>query len=995
MPWPYWLGALSVSACCAELAYYASSGLDRYSQFTVGSIVWRNASKVQDYLLLSGLVAGFALTWATLLLLERRVEHRLGQDGVRNVRALVAYAAIPSLVWVTGLFLGSDSSRWLLRLSAGGVGVAVCFTLVATWANSAGARAAIGQRAAGIGLLITGMCALSPLIATLAINRLSAVMSHSLLWTGEPASLWLIAGGALTGFSIGLWCLMDDRRDSSRLAMALVASQCLLPWGFLLAIPTPWISGTTVTFGVPTGRILGVTLALIAFGYLDLGRRARRLLRSSSRASDSAVDEFRSLSPIAIIGALFFIKAFPVNLAVLDADDYHFGELLTPWWSVVSAKAVPFWDHVPARGLVNYASGLASALLFDGTATGVVAATPFLSALTLLGGVVSLGSLVGLLPAAGAFLLMPVWGSVSQIDVVNSAFLAALCVGYREMRPVSWLLLWAGAALLAFLWAPAQGSALILATAPLALWQLWRAWQADRNELLRQAALFLVAAAVLFTLTPLGRMTIGAVRYGAENASVGAAAHAVEWAAGAGAVTPLNLWLFEGVRTSWIVVGLAAVAALIAGWTGGRQGRRKDVWLVALPVALLALIFIYRAAGRIDPGSVSRLGFASIWMTSLLLPIVLHAAWGPERWPAILALSTLGAGLLAPALAPVSLRAVATRALEAVRPPSDAQRASLAAFRNIGWGALPSENETRLTTLRQVLDILLDEDETYLDLTNRNAHYFYLGRRLPIEAGALYNLPSDSQQLRAVQALKAKPVPVVLASADSMLFDGGPQSYRAYAIYRYLIWRYVPVKIGALTFLIAPERLARLEERTDVRLEANDPAMLLDEVFRLAVVHALPRAWGESWSQLALQAERIMTLPTAEGVTGVDVEAIDSGRYKVAGPSPSLLWHLPHGLDGRNAGLFTFEFACANGGPMVVLELAWAVAGQQPDPETSVTLQSGARLVVPLDAAPRWLRARDIDTIRLRLPQPATCATFTVTNLEFWQRKIARATDPY
>ena len=39
-------------------------------------------------------------------------------------------------------------------------------------------------------------------------------------------------------------------------------------------------------------------------------------------------------------------------------------------------------------------------------------------------------------------------------------------------------------------------------------------------------------------------------------------------------------------------------------------------------------LFIYRAAGRIDPGAVSRLGYVSVWMMALMLPLLLHAAWG-------------------------------------------------------------------------------------------------------------------------------------------------------------------------------------------------------------------------------------------------------------------------------------------------------------------------------------------------------------------------------
>jgi hypothetical protein len=119
--------------------------------------------------------------------------------------------------------------------------------------------------------------------------------------------------------------------------------------------------------------------------------------------------------------------------------------------------------------------------------------------------------------------------------------------------------------------------------------------------------------------------------------------------------------------------------------------------------------------------------------------------------------------------------------------------------------------------------------------------------------------------------------------------------------------------------------------------------------------------------------------------------ALGGNHYQSAGPAPAVEW--PLSLNGRDAGLLSFDFACSSGTERVALEVTWGVAGNAPGEETRTRFLSGAHLVVPLDAAPRWLLARSITSVRLRIVQPERCPTFSINNLEFWQRRITRYTD--
>ena len=982
--WPFCLGALSVALACAEAAYWFTDTPERYAQFTVGWITWRAAAKSHDFILLTALVGAFAVTYLALVLLDRRVSRLLGGDDASEARALIAYATLPAVVWASGLVLGPSSSREFLWLGATSVLLSAALIGLATTAPfRTGGH--LPTRKAGYVLLMVALGALSPWIAVFAINRWSALVNHAFLWATPPGP-WIAAVGSVVGLAFGLWIWSRGPSAHSHWRAGLIIAQCVLPWAFMLVVPTPWVTGSTVTFGVPTGPILASALVLVSIAYVDLIRRLRPVRTSEG----SNVDPVRALSPVALGGALLFCKLGVTYTGLLDGDDYHFGENLVPWWSLVDHGSIPFWDYVPARGLINYVDGAIAALMFGHTAADIVAAAPLIQCLTLLAGMVTLSLLIGVLPAAGAFLMMPILVNLNQVDIFNTAALAVLLIAYSRVSRVAWIVLWISLGTVAFLLAPAQGGALVVATTPLGIWQVFRATREQPAAFVRMTGALVIVSALLLTVTPLGRMIIGAMRYAVENSAVASAAHGVEWAATAEAVTPLNRWLWEAIRTSWIAVGLTGLAALTSAWILGERARRDTLLLTGVPVVLLAVVFIYRAASRIDAGSVSRPGFASIWMGALLLPVLLRAVWGDRRWPAIVTINIAVAGLLSPVFAPLSFQALRQRTVEVIGTPPDVHRATALGLHNVGAAWLPPENLARLQVIKRVLDVLLDPGETYLDLRNRNAEYFYLDRRLPIESGALYNLPNDSQQLRAIRTLTERPVPV-LAGSGGQLFDGGPPSLRTYAIYRYLLWRYVPVKINDIIFLLAPERLHRLDGHTDLRVDTSNPAEFLDGVFRYVDLEAVPVAWGDSWATLQSAAIPVHQIAPGESARPIDATALGGNQYQTVGRAPSLQWALS--LDGRDAGLLTFDFSCPSAPERIGLEVTWGVNGSEPGGENRTQLLSGAHLVVPLDAAPRWLLARSITSIRIRIMQPERCPTVSIGNLEFWQRRITRYTD--
>ena len=985
--WPYWLGASAVAICTAEAAFKLASGPERYEQFTVGGLTWRAATKHADYTLLLGLLGGFTCAWLAILLTERIIERRLVRQGVDDFRALITYSTLPLIIWASGLVLGTSSSRALVWLSAIAIAVAIGLTLNASRGQVADTEATPGE-AAGFVMLAMTFAALSPLIAVYALNRVLISTTHAFHWTGTPGPLLLASAGSLLGLLLGLWAWRRTYpRSDARLGVMLCIAQLVLPWGFLVVVPVPWTHGEFVRFAGPVGAIPWLVFVLVAAAYVDVIRRGLALRRDAgSRPSRSAL---QALSPLTLAAALLFIKLAPISIRQLNPDDYHFGEYLLPWWSL-HFGAVPFWDYVPARGLINYLDAGIAALSFGTSAAGIAAAIGLVSALVLIVSLISMSSWIGLLPAATAFLLLPLDAQLTQVDALNTSALLLLFAARTRLRATSWLVLWTVVGTVAFLTAPAQGTILVLATIPMGIWQFMLALTDERPRLLRVGAAAGIVAAVLLLVSPLGRMIVGAIRYAREHSAVSGPAHGFEWVLSAGATMPLNRWLFEAVRASWVIVGMCAIALLLSAWVRRDSERRNALVLVGFPIIIMAVFFIYRAAGRIDPGWVSRLGYVSVWMIALMLPILLHAAWGSRSWPVILTLTVAASGLFVPQLGGIlTLQGIGHRALESEPHPTGLVRGFNKDFANIGRVSVVKAE--RFADIGQELGVLLEPTETYLDLTNRNAEYFYLGREVPIESGAIYNLPNDRQQLRSIDRLRARQIPAVLALADSQVYHAAPPSYRVYAIYRYLISRYSPVMINKKVYLLLPDRMRRLDSHPEFQISRSDPADLLDRVFRLPDLQGLPASWGASWASLAAQVSPVRQLGEATRV--LNARALGAGTYSADGPDASLKWDLSPAATGKDAGILTFNFSCAAEAKDRALEVRWAAPGAQPDALTTVRFIAAPRVVVPLDAAPRWLLAPAIGSLEIRVSDPGACRQFSVSDVALWQRNIAATTD--
>jgi hypothetical protein len=111
---------------------------------------------------------------------------------------------------------------------------------------------------------------------------------------------------------------------------------------------------------------------------------------------------------------------------------------------------------------------------------------------------------------------------------------------------------------------------------------------------------------------------------------------------------------------------------------------------------------------------------------------------------------------------------------------------------NIGMAAVQDGHWNQLTKLDELLNSKLAPGESYLDLTSRNAQYFYLNHRPMTAVTAPYNMAPPSQQKRAIEQLSKNLPRVALLEGINIIHDGGGLALRDPYLYRFILDSYAP-----------------------------------------------------------------------------------------------------------------------------------------------------------------------------------------------------------
>ncbi len=704
---------------------------------------------------------------------------------------------------------------------------------------------------------------------------------------------------------------------------------------------------------------------------------------NKSLRSPNSSDRLRrplAVTTLAAALAAILLKGQPYQLNLMD--DYHTGEFVLPYWSWRTFGLLPYVDLAPARGWINLLYGFVVEEGLGSTYGSYAYVRPLISLLTLAFLFAALRWAIGTWPALFLTALAPAANGVSEIDVVNTALLAILCRGAFVLRPTSWLVLWAVLGTAAVLFAPGQGALLVVATGFLGLWQFYKSVKNETGRLLRAVLAGVVTVAALALLTPFLPLVTGAVRYGLEQSQANTEANAIAWAVGRTKSPVSNSTLWEVSRSAWLFV-TAGIG--MAAYIGIRKDRHR--WLqtphfvLGIPLFVLGALFVFRAGGRIDAGSWTRLGLASTWFITLALPLYVFFSF-KRRTPALMV-----AGLTALAGSIPVLNAywdvAFIRTIPVIR-----EIATMAGGSNrldeLRAAALDPSRIENVTALKRFADSHLKQTETFLDLTNRNTLYYFLDRRPPIEV-SVYNLTNIMQQLRTIRTLQVNPPRLVLAHSDTIRrHDGGSVSLRANLLYRYVLENYRPVESGSAIWLIRSDK-----READPAGGVSDAELkLLVRAFAQQEQGFLPSVWGNAWNNLIDDLDPLLEIDLS-GPTLYNIRQEPDGMLISTNRDPQFIVDIAKmNVSGSQAGLLVFDFECVGQKKPAPLQVFWRNE-RVPyfSEEHSARFQGrNGRLVVPLDSSPSWVLGGDVQYLRFDLADPSACDAWRITNAALTQR---------
>lgn len=950
-------------------------GKQRYDDLVVGYTSWLDTYKSADYLLILFCFAAFFLFFAAFSGACIWLRFRAGTAVVHEQPAEASSPLVCSVL-AAAAYLGTI---WLFNPAptapSFSIGAAVLVWIVLNQLVAGyAARNRKLDRAEVFGIAFTAP--LLALFSTVGVFSFAYTMSGGIVMlTSEDAAVTSIAVGLLTWCTILCkiaWSKDEHMRQLRALCARAELFTPLLLCGYVATI-YHGAGGSYVREPNQMGRVViwGAIVGMLLWN-------ARRAFRLQS---------IRGIASLATVIAIVLLRHQQIpGFSILGMDDFHLGENLIPWQQIMEFGQRQYAEFVSVQGLIGLYFGGINAIFFEGTSSSFQAAN-LLGVAILHAAIVTLlvkriGPLwalaVGLIamPLSDRSLLVP----IELLLLLNRNLLAA---------PLRWLAIYFGCTMLHVLWNASAGTALAVGLAPFAVKALSTVvFRVGVGDSLKRdpLALLMFAVCACFVLYEFP-LYLGVLQFLKENGSTNTIAYGMSLFVDDHLMPTVHQWfdtplynrlVWELFRIGgWVIGAFGLVLAAVLLRKEKINDRNNDVF--AAPVFVLTLcggvfvlVMLPYTMGRVDPQALSRSGFLSMFMLGFFVPLaILYAA---ERRGYFTRTGAMVLGLafgVCLTFNPLEYNLLGHKAFSKMDVPFYTVPLSVTAdlLPRLGTGYVPVPRLEEIKQFKLAVDKLLEPGESYLDLTNRSAFYFFTGREVPVPYSADYLAANELIQSREVARLEQTRPPLVWL-APGVHFDGPPTSLRSYRIYRWLLlngYRYF--ENGPFAFLASPERYSRIA--ADLKNKVDENAGWR-RIFHLSDLKGLPGAWGRNFEHLK---ERFAA---ATDLSGIEPELQNfkkgaDGWFTIVERKPVFTWNLTTPLKGReNEFLLLRLERKADEVKEAVddysLRIAWSEKGSEIVESNFFNLRLREDTVlIPMASHPDWLRADAIDRIQITL----------------------------
>ncbi|GAP15832.1 hypothetical protein LARV_03625 [Longilinea arvoryzae] len=921
----------------------------QYSDFVVGSIGFANQNKSVEFYTLYVTIFSFTIFFILLIILFANAsENPKFFDGVNRI---AIYGLTPALIML-GQSLRFSSTHFLLLVSSGttALSVGIIFILLILFRF----KLLQPDQARNLGIkfmLIVVFLGMSELGLGIFLRRLGIMSYRRGLITGLCVLIYLIS----------LFLFKKQTQGIERkVNLGVLLSQLGVPLLFavLFTPPARLLDGTTVI--LPYKPILLIFLLSLIIGtILDI---LRRFIRENKRGNSA----IQIISPWALLAILIFLQSSKIYWPGIATDEYHYGEFYLPWWLFKQFGYLPYLDYEPARGLVNYVPGFLSWLFYDNSfgAQNLVI-NQFSAFYVFIAFFTSrwiLGDFFAFLMAGSLFYYtgQPTGGIIVAI--------AALVIFYKSVtsgNPVRALWIWFGLSCIISFFQITECPIFVVATLPIAIWLLIQAFRQSKKNLWLSLGILSVIGIFVFFNKTTNALILSTLHYVLDQGGVNEVAHGIVWQLSENLTERVTSGYFwQLIRFSWLFLLIPTIVLLIRN-RFDEATRINRILLMAL--LLMCLLIIPRAAGRIYADIYSKIGLASIGFVICGLPLVIIPNTHNARLRTVLPLCfAFIFGLIG--MQEVQVQTALSIRGQIIEEPALAVSGDDYGFPSLGSKVMMDGNQlTRQIQLKKVIDRILEPQETYYDATNHTLDYGIQGRASPVTNPAPYNTPAFVQQVRVVEQLKQKQIPLALIQAENIFHDGGKLSMRDFTIYEYLIKEYLPFQdeFGRIWMIKRGEesRLSGTEYRIGTE---NEQLALLTQAFWNRDIQGIPAAWGNSVSGLLKHMSNPRNLLADQNTIEANaMQLLKNDQWEVTGPDPYIVLNFPK------------DFKC----DLIYIETDNNISGNSmtvywtdnrfPEfsEDQSVYFAANSRkFLIPMSSEPSWMLSDGITSLRIDLP---------------------------
>lgn len=747
-----------------------------------------------------------------------------------------------------------------------------------------------------------------------------------------------------------IFIIRNGDKLSLRLRSWFIGTQALLPLLFLSLWPVrlndnhEWLSYEVSLFlAVPT-------LLVVCIHVVSLIRHRKAVWQQAWFVSGW------SLASIAV-----FVSSGKPRIPALSNDAFHFGEQLLPWYSWSQFNKIPFVDFFPFHGWMHFVAGGINSVMYSGGVGTHHDAVQFICAISaaicavlvyrMAGACLSLYVAVYFIPNsfyAGRFMLvMPALLLLSLPRLISA--------------PMLWVLCWGGLSLFLGLYNTVSGGSFVLATLPVTLWMLLSIWRSQRRSVVYLCVASCIGVSVL-AIPLIREILLGYIQFILENRPSYGVVQGRPWSDSFDS-TPFSEGLlslsvfYELARHGWALFLLLAIYGVYMAFVSKAKRVMDSGFFLSLSAVLFLVLTSSYALGRIDTNSAGRHGTLTYMLLVLWLPLILTLRFRikvSHILPVLLFLS----GFMTEVMSMHSRWSLQQLYWQSFRlaevPPGYEQ---LPVADGVLEGAyLTTAQRAEIAQHSDDLHTVLNDDQTYWDLTSRQAFYVYVNRPVPITHGAIANIDNQRKQSVVLDQIATAPPPAVWLH-PRLIYDVDI-NLRSYPLYRFALLNYEVVDLGNSIFMVNQASPAY-----QLRLDQNDKIRLLNQIFPQRSLKKLPTVWGLSWNHLQRSAEQIQALLVEH--------PSESNR--------SIVEFRMTPISGIAADLVVLELA--SDGQHGVARLVYrSEFGMCEDVEFMV---SDGIVIVPVGAFPDWLLAQELSQIRLVLPE-----NISLLSAALWQRHL-------